>query len=769
MAYQKHHRRPAHGGGGQSSADLGKEYEPKVDKNPFYRTNDIFNACLKKKVRLDAGDLNCTDLKTIWVNFSERLFVAIVTQLGKNDEGRYIYALECGHQFVGSRDNLLPVGKRAPCWTCSTQQAYLGFEHEWQHIAFKSNLAAQRVFTQQYAAQLRQQAPHVDQQTLEQFLHLFINAFDDLRCNSLWEKYCPGSAQMIWARWKRLTEGMGDNVNSNILCYIFAVAFDIPTDPQGEFESMRPVIEWGIQRSKYRGFMNMLVDVKAVLERCMGAILARIPPPPPKPPQPQQPQQPQQPPPQQAQAGQQQPQDQGDPEDQDSDEDSSQDAQSQQQDSSSQDPSQTGGQPNGQPDPSQGASEGDSQAGQGQDAVPPPTHIPAASSVQATPKERSDALAKMMAGAQPIDSSEEHKIVDTDAVRADPSAAPLAMAALGTDTSDLEELEEQQDRNGPDTDMQDALDKLNSGIGDQSKDSILTADAKAKVQLIDVTPEGASGSVIELNDEERFAVSRLRAHFHKTMGKKKAQRGSDGAEIDIDSYVQFSIDHQDSDVFSSESQQQGFAYHVLTDMSGSMNGGPFNQVCHAVEMLKKSLAFPFVRGELWGFRGGEKHGEVWLYRYDRKCVGYTGSARVFFGSGKSLSFPVACGGITPMNTAIRVTTNHVARNVPAGMVKRMFLLTDGSPFQQRLSGRSMPEHLLRQFVAKEINIARQRGIQVYTLVIGDSISDDHCRQMFGMHRFWKRVNLDRSDQNSVDRTLTRLVLDNFTKYLKARG
>ena len=115
-----------------------------------------------------------------------------------------------------------------------------------------------------------------------------------------------------------------------------------------------------------------------------------------------------------------------------------------------------------------------------------------------------------------------------------------------------------------------------------------------------------------------------------------------------------------------------------------------------------------------------------------------------------------------MNAAINVATGHLWRKMPAGMAKRMFLLTDGSPVHTKVTGARIPEFMLRQFVANEIKKARQHGIEVYTIVIGEhAIDDERCLQMFGQRKFWTRVGRDR-----VGLSLLTLVLRNFNRYLR---
>ena len=156
-----------------------------------------------------------------------------------------------------------------------------------------------------------------------------------------------------------------------------------------------------------------------------------------------------------------------------------------------------------------------------------------------------------------------------------------------------------------------------------------------------------------------------------------------------------------------------------------------------------------------------------MYRYAKDVDWYTGTMpfRVHQGAGGTSTVRVTCSGITPMNSAINVASTQLWKKTPIGMAKRLFLLTDGSPVKTKVTGRQLPDFLLRQFVAKEITAARKHGIQVYTLIIGDhAIPQEQCQQMFGAPRFWRKVN-----SQTVGKTLSDLVLANFSKYIKARG
>lgn len=372
----------------------------------------------------------------------------------------------------------------------------------------------------------------------------------------------------------------------------------------------------------------------------------------------------------------------------------------------------------------------------------------------------------MLNGAESFDEQEEHSLPDKLDIDALPAAVKAAVAnALQTHPSD-QQLVENLSTDVVDGDMQDVIDQFRDAISQMSSDSQLMSDAKAKVLFLDVRPEGIDpASQISLSSKEQETVSRMRGVFFRTQGRQRIQRSASGNNIDMDAAIQYDIDPSDPEIFENEQNNQGFAYLTLCDMSGSMSGTRFQQVCHANEMLKRALKFPFVEGHQWGFRGGDQSADVWIYRWDNKCDGYLGTARR---EGRKQDYPVQCGGLTPMHTALRVATRHLLNNVSPGMAKRLFLLTDGSPCSVKTDGNGLPYHALQQYVAKEIQWARQRGIHVYTLVIDGGLDEQECRLMFGPPKFWRNAS-STHDDDSVDRVLQSLVIQNFEKYLKSRG
>ncbi len=789
------------GGLGTSSQDEDEEdlaYLRRIDKNRYYRTNDILNAVLKRnpKIRLEAGPRNSTDLKTIWVNFGEKRMRALVDIVEPgSSKNKTIYLLECGHVEQLNSGHITDGTVKGACAACGSAQSYLGFEHEWSHIAFKSDLLLRTIFVEKYVDQLLASQPGVDRSALTSFLHFVVNAFDDLRVNSLWSLIYPGSANDIWARWKRITEEVRDS-SSNFIGFIFAVSLGVPTDPDGPYEACRPIVAWGSEKVKYRGFAKMLIDVRVVLDRCMGLLLSKAR----ANPQPQLAGSQQN---QTQNSGQSTDQPQGQQGENDGEEGHHGDGGEERDDPGSSDPGSQGrGALASGGDPQEGRDGGaddqgaerdvlggggagpgagpqvPAQAGQGANGAQggqDPRQAPSAQG--ATPKERLDALRKLATGASPLDHKEKHQDPDpagiSKALAQAPQAVMAAIAqAMNSAIDDLDAIDALLPPE-PDIDMQMVVQQIQSSLVDKSKDSQLTSNAKASIQLIKVHPQGVDQSRFELDGIERATVGRLRSAFVRALGTQKNKRQIEGNTVDVQALVRHRFDQQDPEVFEADDRHKGFAYAILCDMSGSM-GGTYPHVARAAEMLKQSLNFPFVKGELWGFRGGDNCGRyntssVWIYRYEKDCRGYTGMTKNRTWNQSASRFidqdiPVECGGLTPMHSAVHVVSTQLRTQVPANMAKRLFLLTDGSPCHSGSSG-LMSEGMLQSFVAKEINLARQHGVQVYTIIIGPyAIPDADCRKMFGAPRYWKKTST-----GEVGDALSRLVLENFTKYLNSRN
>lgn len=734
-----------------------------IDKDPIYKTHSIYCNVFDRKVTLRPGprsETNCRGF--IFLDFTQRSDSLVECEEKKVAGYRY-YSLDCGHTQKTS--NVLAKGDITNCLVCSGQMVYWSHTHEWSHIIFRSNPFLYKAFTDKYQHKLVQEGYDITPGRLSEFIHLFINAFDDLRCNSLVAEVYPGAAYEIDLKWKRICEESSD-INKNFIQFIFGVALRTNNiNPKGQFAELIPIIEEATNKIRLKGPANMLTIVRWALDRCVKKLLQT------------------QPPQQGGQGGQQKADETGNEKHQDNKDSGSQGA-----------PSTTGDDQNttgdGSPDQDQQGNSGspgddqaqgrqDSSSGSGSKLGPNNSSSNDGGDRQLTSGAALQMMAKGATALTPTEGHHKGNLSEKDPASQATTAA--LQKALNADVEDDVTLNAGINTNVPDADVQAALNKLKSISKQPQATNFILSQAKANILLVDVkAADISSNSVIDINSSDKQSIDRMRAAFARAMGREKYKMAATGSDIDVSSVIQFLLDPSDDEVFELETATKGFAYRILGDMSGSMTGNPFATVCRAHEMLKRSLDYPFVQGDFWGFRGAENTrargssdaawkmsatngGQIYLYRYHKDCAGYLGRSWGVNINNKREVVDVKCGGLTPMHSALHVAIKDLVTQTPAGMVKRMFLLTDGNPTQFTTKGKNLSKSFLRQLVTKEIRTARQKGVAVYIFIIGTSITDKHALEMFGPRRFWRRVGAD----NSIGQALVEVVLSEFVKYLKS--
>jgi hypothetical protein len=745
-----------------------------LDKDPIYRTHSILCRTFEKKVTLRSGsrsETNCRGM--MWVNFDQKGYSQIMYEKGETDEGQKLYALNCGHVFRAAKGTTHDVSKVVPCLACGAEMAYWSHSHEWSHIWGKSNPFLYRSFIDKYAEKLKQEGYSISSGDLNGFLYHLVNALDDIRVNSLQEHVYPGAAHETWKKWKGVCERNPD-LNENFIAFIFGVALEAENvDPFGPFGELIPEIKAATDKVRLKGPASMLIVMRWFLDRCVRKLLQNRPP--------QQQGQGSQPQSAKGQPDASNGQDQSNQGNSDSG--SQQSAGSSTQPVSGQDVSSGNGSSDsgGQRDDSQeGRSQQSSGGSQGPQSGDPSTGSSSSArnnSGSSSVASKSEALQKLAKGADSLCHDEGHHspaLADSDpASKATTAATNKALTADIDDDDDIDSLIQVGQM---DADVADSVAKLQRASQQPNVSNFILSQAKARILLTDVRPEDVADSIIDINSDDRHAINRMRAAFARAMGRERYKMDDAGSDIDVSKVIQYLMDPSDDELFSMETVTKGFAYRILGDMSGSMKGKPFNTVCRAHEMLKAALDYPFVQGDFWGFRGAElaysrgsvsartNSGEIWLYRYHPDCRGYKGKANGVSLTGYKKPVPVECGGLTPMHSAIHVALKDLHTQTAAGMAKRMFVLTDGYPTQSTTSGKSLSREFLQDLVAKEIRTARQKGIQVYSFVIGTHISDDAAIRMFGPRRFWRRAE----NGNSIGQALVEVVLSEFVKYLKGK-
>lgn len=723
-----------------------------INKDPFYKTNDIFNGVYGKKVRLQGGPQSKTDCHSdISVNFNQRRTQEIEHLVRAESQGSNVYQLACGHEFVSAEGKDHPVGKRVPCLHCGANDAYLSLEHEWSHIIFKSSPILYTNFVNQYATQCKvKKGWDID----PGFLFELINALDDLRVTSLWGLVYPGSAERLVEKWKRICEERSD-LNFNLTALIFGVGLQAKNvlHQGGPLSDLIPVISKAVDMVRGKGAANMLVIVRWFLDECVNKMMQRQPPPPPMPPKPQPPNLP--PPPQGGPRGQQGHQQDG--------QEGDKPGESQPQGGDPTDDQGGEGSGSGDEEESPDAKLAKLLAQQkAEEGRPDPTR----------PADDREAIKNLQMGSRGIQSDAEqghHKPEDGEE---DPLEHANRLALQKVLNADTDDVEDAVGAGSMDQDVHLAVEKLKQSAKPKNSSQFLLNDAKSKILLVDVPAINIRPACkVELGSEERIHVARMRAAFAQVMGKIRQSSDSEGTDVDVQSAIQFLMDPNEDDIFDVEEQQKGFYYNILCDMSGSMGGGRFDAVSQGATMLKEALDYPFVRGDVWGFRGGENISRgnfstsVWLYKYHQDCEGFEAyHAEGTTQNGKKVRVPVECGGLTPLHTAIHVAVKYTNTHVPSGMDKRIIVLTDGDPTQFTTKSRSLSGKFLKGLVHKEIQDARQKGIQVYAIIIGNTVDEETAKIMFGSKKYWERTG----KRGSISKALSSLVIREFTKYLRSK-
>lgn len=670
-------------------------------KDPFYKTNLIFNRLFDKNMMIKDGQTSMTNINgVIWVNFNQVAIKKIVKEYGPSE-----FLMSCGHTTVlraGTEMGDNRINSEVNCYRCGMMYAYRSFEHEWSHIIFKSSPAMFDRFTKMYGAQYATKEVY-------KLIALLVNAFDDIRVNSLWGLVYPGSAGEIDAKWKELVE-LDPKINTDFVTWLFGVALDAEAIGKGPYDDLIPLARKATSAIRGRGAANMLLVIRWFLEQCLERLI--------NPP----------------------------PEEEDSKKEQGED-----------------------PEDSGDSGEGEA------------------------PKTRDEAVDQIMDKTSGFKRDQEHHQIDHSNYvshiayalqRSEEAAlAKIMNVKLNDLREEIPDLQPDGARRPMDGEVEEAIKALQSPGGNETTfNQNLLSDAAAKVLIADVMPEDIlPESRVVFSEEDKDHIDRMRAVFAKFIGKKITKLVDDGDEVDVQALIQYKLDGQDDNIFENEGFTKGFAYLTLCDMSSSMDGLPFSAVCMGAEVLKEALDYPFVRGHLWGFRGAigqgstnyvtarekilslTKGGEVWVYKYHKDCAGYLAKgveARGFYENHRD-TIPVSCGGMTPTHTGIHIATKYLSASVPAGMDKKIFLLTDGNPTQFATGGASLPKEALQKFVRKEINNARSKNIQVYTVILGNEITEEAALEMFGPQAFWRRVPVAQ-----VGQALLELVLKEFVRFLR---
>ena len=282
------------------------------------------------------------------------------------------------------------------------------------------------------------------------------------------------------------------------------------------------------------------------------------------------------------------------------------------------------------------------------------------------------------------------------------------------------------------------------------KSDVLRRDAKAKVLFVDVGPTDVT-TQSPLSTHDQMLIRRLRAYAFRILGRRTRVLDFEGSEIDPVALISRRINRTDEPVFRVERSGRGFRALILLDRSHSMTGVKTERSERACRIVKKSLKFPFVDCQTWGFQSPAP-GEVLLTRY--------GDVESFTSDKSQL------GGTTPLHVAIHVAVKHLSQFQD---VRQLVVVSDGVPMYPARGGEMMSTKQLMELVREEVIGARRHGIQVTGVFIhkrrhgeiDSELTDKDMEYMFGSRRHWRMFADETFDQG-----LVQVVSHSFQSYLR---
>jgi hypothetical protein len=708
----------------------------------------------------------------------------------------------------------------------SDPEFYRKAEHLLAHVLFRTDVKARDVFVKEYTDKVKdvaaKQNVDIKPDQLKKAVRHMVNVLEGQRVASLWGLLYPGSAQLMREMHRHEAEPFVPEAHTNLLTFFTLLANGIDVPP-GDLDRFRPYMLESLKKVERRGFVATLATAKWLVTNIVSEILRQMrdmPPPPPHPSQGRDEDDEGE-----ADGGQQQPQDapssfgmqksdpnrggqkqQGKPQKQQarggsgggsgSNPEDEEEGTDQSGDESDGDEGAdgSGGGESPEQDQKDDGSDGEG-GGSGEDEESEePWRAPGAPP-NASVKDRAEALKdavnkiggmpdKIQNQMDPVTDSKYSKRNDQQ------RAQDLANQALGLDVTKEDKLDDLLE--GTEKDMQDLVEAAKAAMRQTPhEDEWLQRDAMAKVVFKDVkrSDEAAARSAhhaertrvrdryaklaantarnhyeqmefdrledaVHADQSEAQTVQRLRALFYRVMGKRKATLADSGTEIDIPAYIACRQSGIMEPCFKSEERGQGFKAMLLLDKSGSMMGDKDQQVERAARIISKALRFPFVDLQIWGFQSHEA-GSIQVIRYEKNME--------FFNVSKASS-----GGMTPLHIAMRLGSRQMEKGTEK---KQLFVLTDGFPVHYRRDGRMFDTNQLMMFCREEVHSARQQGIGVTGILVGNGygpnihydMSPKQLKFMFGAPRFWKTMAPGKLSQD-----LVKLVASSFVDYLKAR-
>lgn len=590
----------------------------------------------------------------------------------------------------------------------SHSRAYQYTEHEISHILFQSDFLAKQKFVEEYSKKIGQVAKGagapINERMLRAGLEGIIGVLDDERVISLWGLLYKGS-EAVMRRMKHddaaphLDAAHGDYI-SLLIC--IASGNDIPS---GKLDRFVPYMREALRKVHLRDYFGCLVAAKWLLVQLVSEIIRQSrgeDPPPASPFQPGT-----------GQGGR---------------------FGSQDNPGDEKPPSLPW-----EPNEAQNASE-DPSGGHGEDAWEPPE-------VEAGLEARSEAMQDVIDGLGHAPKALTSEVGEAKFKRRgeEAKANRRALAAINANVKDSGKLEDALEVSSAQM-LQIANKARHATKNAPRHDDRIRQESYAKVVFQDVIPSERRDRHAGLGGGDEDTVSRLRAMFHRVIGRRVNTLEEAGSQIDIPAYLERRMTNEPLPVFRVDRLGRGFKTVVLVDRSSSMSGRRTAQAERACRIISRALDFPFVTRSVWGFQSW-KNGQVNITRFR--------AGHEIFESDSAM-----VGGVTPLHTAIRVAL----RELEDGMDKKhLFVISDGFPVFARRDGHHFGTKTLMGFVRGNVMSARAKGIGVTGVMIGQDVATKGMSFMFGPSKYWRIMGED-----TFSNDLIQLVTSAFVDYLRSR-
>ncbi|MHA1238157.1 MAG: hypothetical protein ACTSSJ_02750 [Candidatus Odinarchaeia archaeon] len=262
--------------------------------------------------------------------------------------------------------------------------------------------------------------------------------------------------------------------------------------------------------------------------------------------------------------------------------------------------------------------------------------------------------------------------------------------------------------------------------------------------------------------EDITLANKLAQILKTVIYKKYVEPEPEGIEIDIDEYIQWKVHPMiERKLFSDEDQPQKFICSVLLDLSLSMSlrYGFYSDSYNTLGFYDKlglakraatvlALAFKQIRNvefRVYGFSG--RSDDLMVLVREAKSVldiQKLGTAEGW--------------GLTPLHLAINIVVERLRKERGK---KLLFVITDGAP-EASIYGKPIDQDWLIKWTREAVKNAIDKGIQIYTIMIDPSISEELMHVMFGSSERWTLIR----DKDKLKDVMLKYVAKHVTRMIR---